>query len=223
MERRSENIILGLILFLLVSCEKKTQSANEILDITNSTKSQTTKDSFKITESKNQIDNPVNEFLTEKLKPIRDNFKKINSITTDNWSSIQTKSLEGTTEGGEATYYYWNADLSKIITKEYGETFQVLTEYYFLNKNLSFVFEKTLKYNRPIYWDKKRMKENNDTEVFDFERSEITEDRNYFEKGKLIHQLSSEDCGAPMSDEYLKVEQKRILSNFEKIMKLKNN
>jgi hypothetical protein len=222
MERKPKIIILGIILFLLVCCEKKTQSAKIFLDATNSTKTQTVKDSFKITESKNKIDNPVNEFLTEKLKPIRNNYKKINSIKTDNWSSIQTKSLDGITEGGEATFYYLNSELCKIVSKEYGETFQVLTEYYFLNKNLSFVFEKTLKYNRPIYYDKKRMKENNDTELFDIKKSEIIEDRNYFENGTLIHQLNSEDCGAPMSEEYLKEEQKRILDDYEMIMKHKS-
>ncbi len=34
-----------------------------------------------------------------------------------------------------------------------------------------------------MFYDTKAMKENNDSEAFDFKKSEITETRNYFEKG----------------------------------------
>ena len=217
-----KNIKFILILLIFIGCKDKIQLKNKKSEqkITNDIK--TDSNSFKVEESKNQTDNPVNEYLIEKLKPIRNNFKRINSIKTEYWSKIETKFLEGTIEGGEATYYYLNAELTKITTKEFGETFQILTEYYFLNKNLSFVFEKNLKYNRPIYHDKKAMKEMGDTEVFDFDKSEIVEYRNYFENGKLLHQLSSEDCGAPMANDYIEIEQKRILNNFDIVIKLKN-
>ena len=41
--------------------------------------------------------------LTKKLKPIRNNFKRINAIKR--WTSIVSKDLEETLEGGEAKYY----------------------------------------------------------------------------------------------------------------------
>lgn len=176
------------------------------------------RDSVELKETFNQEDLPVNEFLTERLKPIRANFKRINSIAK--WTTINTKDIWETTEGGEAKFYYLNGQLEKITTRHYGETFQILTEYYLLNGQLSFVFEKSFKYNRPIYHDSTAMKEMKDTETFDFEKSEIIEDRSYFENGKLLHQLNNQDCGSPFADDYLLEEQKRIKEDFEKLTKL---
>lgn len=222
MKRNIEKIFLGIILISLAGCETKKQSVNKNFDNINSNKTSVVKDTFKIAESKNQNDNPVKEYLTEKLKPIRENFKRLNSIDKGNWSSLVTKELDGTNEGGEVTYYHWNNELDKIVAKEYGQTFQVLTEYYFLNGKISFVFQKVLKYNRPVYHDSIAMKEMNDNEAFDITKSEIVEERNYFDKEKLIHQLSSEDCGSPMTNEYLQAEQKRILQKMNRILKLEN-
>jgi hypothetical protein len=213
MGKKLKKTVIVLILIFLVSCENKKQSSNDIFESKNKNRL-TTNNSFKITESENQFDNPANEFLTEKLKPISENFKKINSVTNNNWSLIETKSLDETTEGGEATFYYLNADLRKIITKQYGETNQTLTEYYFLAKKLSFVLERNLKYNRPIYWDKTKMRENKDNEVFDFKKSKITEVRNYFENEKLIFQLIENQSVNSMSAEYLKTEQNRIKTKY---------
>ena len=41
--------------------------------------------------------------LTKRLKPIRANFKRINAI--NRWTSIVSKDIEETLEGGEAKYY----------------------------------------------------------------------------------------------------------------------
>lgn len=175
---------------------------------------------YVLKETFNEEDVPVNEYLSDLLKPIRANFKRINSITT--WTSVDTEELWETTEGGEATYYYQNEQLEKIITRHYSETGQLLTEYYLQNEELSFVFEKQLTYNRPFYYDTIAMKENNDTEVFDFDKSEIIEDRSYFENGKLVHQINSQDCGAPFANDYLLEEQKRIRADFDKLIDLRN-
>lgn len=176
-------------------------------------------DTVRIKESRNEEDIEPNEYLKDRLKPIQANFKRINSITK--WTSIKKKSIEGeSAEGGEASFYYKNKRLEKIIARHYGETGQVLIEYYLLNGNLSFVFEKDYKYNRPLFYDQKIMKENNDTEFFDFEKSEITETRNYFEKGILIHIVNSQDCGAPFSGQYMKEEDKSIKDDFKRLLKL---
>ncbi|SIT09775.1 hypothetical protein SAMN05421786_105166 [Chryseobacterium ureilyticum] len=176
-------------------------------------------DTVRIKESRNEEDIEPNEYLKDRLKPIQANFKRINSITK--WTSIKKKSIEGeSTEGGEATYYYKNKRLEKIMARHYGETGQVLIEYYLLNGNLSFVFEKDYKYNRPLFYDKKTMKENNDTEAFDFEKSVITETRNYFEKGSLIHIVNSQDCGAPFSGQYMEEEDKSMKDDFRRLLKL---
>jgi len=173
-------------------------------------------DTVVLKETSNEEDLHVNEYLNDRLKPIRANFKRINSIT--NWTNIDSEELSESTEGGEAKFYSQNGQLEKIITRHYGETFQLLTEYYLLNGELSFVFEKRLKYNRPLYYDTKAMKENNDTEAFDINKSEIIEDRSYFENGKLSHQINNQDCGSPFADYYLLEEQKRIKADFDKVI-----
>lgn len=171
----------------------------------------------KLTESNNEEDMVINEYLLETLSPIRSNYKKINSIEV--WTSVVSKDIFESTEGGEVVFYYTNNVLEKIINRNYGETYQELTEYYFLNEELSFVVERSCKYNRPLYYDSLTMIELNDTEVFDVEKSIYSENRSYFDKKKLIHQINSEDCGAPFSESYLEEEELRIKSNLQSILK----
>jgi hypothetical protein len=215
-----EIILFGIILNSWTSCETKTQSGKENSNEIVPNKTSTEKDSFKIAESKNQIDNPINEYMKVQLNPIRENFKRLNSIDDRNWSSIVTKEFDGTNEGGEVTYYHRNAELDIIVVKEYGQTFQVLSEYFFLHRSISFVFEKAYKYNRPVYLDSIAMMEMNDNKIVDISKADIVEERNYFDKGKLIHQLSSVGDGSRMAKEYLCTEQKRILSKMNRILKL---
>ncbi|MCB0397188.1 MAG: hypothetical protein KDD36_11065 [Flavobacteriales bacterium] len=171
-------------------------------------------------ETFQQEDVPVNDYLTDKLAPIRKNFKRVNSITEWEWTRIDKKDLWETTEGGETHYYYDGDTLEKIITRHFGEMGQKIMEYYLLDGRLSFIFEKYFNYNRPFYWDSTRMKENSDTEAFDFDQSEIHEDRSYFENDTLIHQIANGDCGAPFSDEYLLKEQQRLMVSFSKLVEL---
>ena len=174
------------------------------------------KDTFQLKETFNEEDIPVNEYLTDRLKPIRINFKRINSIK--NWTSVDTEELSGSTEGGEAKYYFQKVQLEKIVARHYGETFQLQTEYYLLKGQLSFVFERRHKYNRPLYYDSTAMKENNDTEAFDFDKSEVIEDRSYFENGKLLHQINNQDRISPFADDYLLEEQKKIKADFDRLI-----
>lgn len=169
-------------------------------------------------ETFNEADIPGNEYMADRLRPIRRNFKTINSITK--WTTIDSVSLEETSEGGVAKYYYQNGQLKKIVARYFGETYQQLNEYYLLKGELSFVFEKSIQYNRPIYYDSTAMRENNDAEVFDIDESEIQEDRSYFEAGKLLHKIESGDCGSPFASDYLLSEEKRIKDDFEKLTKM---
>lgn len=168
--------------------------------------------------SENEEDIPVNEYLKETLAPIRANFKRINSVKE--WSLEKSHELHESTEGGEARFYYHNRTFEKIVERHYGETGQLLREYYLLDGKLSFVYEKSLDYNRPITWDEEQRKEMGDTEAFDMEKSEIMESRSYFQDGKLIHQLESGDCGAPFAEDYLKEVQVKLMNNFNELLKL---
>lgn len=176
------------------------------------------RDTSELKEAFNQEDLPVNEYLTDQLKPIRANFKRINSIAK--WTTIKTKSNWETTEGEEAKFYFLNGQLEKITTRHFGKTFQLLTEYYLLNGKLSFVLSKSYKYNRPTQRDSTSIKTDINTKAIDLEKSEVVEDRSYFENGKLLHQINSQDCGSPFADDYLLGEQKRISADFEKLLKL---
>lgn len=175
-------------------------------------------DSVILKESFQEEDEEVNEYLTETLEPIRGNFKRINSKT--NWTKIDTIDVWESTEGGFAIFFYSKNILEKIITRHFGEMGQSICEYYLLNEELSFVFDKRFEYNRPFYWDSIRMKQFDDDQVFDFDKSEIVEERSYFEKGELIHQLNNQDCGSPFSEDYLHEEQLRILKQFNDLLKL---
>ena len=57
---------------------------------------------------------------------------------------------------------------------------------------LIFAFEQEFNYNRPIYWDEKRAKENGDDEAFDTDKTTVKEDRYYFNNGKLFLWLDNE-------------------------------
>lgn len=166
-----------------------------------------------------QDDLPANEYLQEQLRPIRANFKRINSTTR--WTKTVRKTLSETGEGGYATFYYLGKQLEKIVSRQFGETFQQLNEYYLLKGQLSFVLERSYQYNRPIYYDSTAMKAQNDTEVFDIDQSEIEENRSYFSQDKLLHLVNNQDCGAPWASDFLKEEEQRILAGYRKLIQLK--
>jgi len=178
-------------------------------------------DSLLLKVSTNEEDIIFSSYLENRLEPIRENFKRINSKS--HWTSIKKKELFQSTEGGEATFYFSDNGLEKIIARQFGEGGQNLTEYYLLNGALSFVFDKSISYNRPIYYDSLAMIENNDNQYFDLKMSEFVEERFYFERGKLIHIINDLDCGAPMEEGFLKKEEQRVAAKFDLILKSLND
>ena len=159
-------------------------------------------------------DSPVSKSLSGKLNLIRENFKRINSTT--NWTSIDTKSLWESPEGGEIKYYYQNDKLEKIVTIHYGETSRQVTEFYLLNRQLSFTYSKLYRYNRPFYYDEDAMKMNNDTEAYDPSKTIIYENRSYIENGEQIYFISDQDESSRFSGEFQLREFERIKESFEK-------
>ena len=85
------------------------------------------------------------------------------------------------------------------------------------------MFEMEYKYNRPMYYDSVMMKENNDNQVFEFDESVIIETRSYFKNGKLIRQISNQDCGAPNSQGLRDEEQIRLLTSYSELIKALKN
>ena len=140
------------------------------------------------------------------IKLIQANFKRINTI--GKWSKITQYETDDSADGGYINYYYNNDKLEKIVVRKFGESGQYLAEYYLLKAKLSFVFEKDLKYNVPYY-----LKE------FNYDDSEIIEDRYYYSNNKLINYKSNQDEGAPFSDSFIKNEEKRVLKEFNQLLK----
>lgn len=178
-------------------------------------------DTVKIGETLIDKDTTGSKSLKNRIKPIQANFKSINSVTK--WTAVKKKDIEGeSAEGGEATFYYTDEGLQKVIAKHYGEIGQKLTEYYLLNGQLSFVFEKEYRYNRPLFYDTKAMKENNDTEAFDLKKSQITMTRNYFENGNIIMITNTTGRGFSIGADYPAEREEKIREDFKRLLKLVN-
>ncbi|MFS4470717.1 hypothetical protein [Chryseobacterium sp. T20] len=178
-------------------------------------------DTVKIGETFNEKDSTGSKSLKNRIKPIQANFKSINSMTK--WTSVKKKDIEGeSAEGGEATFYYTDKRLEKVIARHYGEMGQMLIEYYLMNGQLSFVFEKEYRYNRPLFYDTKAMKENNDTEAFDLKKSKITMTRNYFENGSIILISNNDLHGSGISANYPAEQEEKIKEDFKRLLKLVN-
>lgn len=211
-----KNYSIGMVIFLtsiLCSCNEHSQkNKEEIVKADTVIKNKIKEDTTDYTPT---IDLANEKFSKEKLKRIVEIFSAINA--TKNWTTVKEADLNFSTEGGTATFYFKDSMLEKVVVKIYGEMGKLIKEYYLDKNKLAFVYEKEYKYNRPMYYDSAKMKELNDTAVFDLNKSEITEDRSYFENGILVHQSNNQDCGSPFNESYLKEEQKRIQDDFDKL------
>lgn len=213
--------IVILIVSFLISCndnEQKTVSKNDRFELIPEPDKDLREEYEQQQIESISTDTIHEDFLEENLKPIIENLKKINGIKE--WSSIDKRKLNETTKSDSATYYFFRNILSKIIVIHYEEKDKTIQEYYTLNNELSFVFEKTYNYSQPVTFDSSDMTENNNQEVTEVNKSEVIEDRNYFEKGVLIRQINNQDCGSPFTEEYLKEEQTRLSSKFQELLNL---
>ncbi|WP_126654019.1 hypothetical protein [Chryseobacterium aureum] len=206
----------GVFIILISSSDVYAQKSGNQTSVFFTTKE---KDTVKNGKTFNEKDTTGSKSLENRIKPIQANFKRINSMTK--WTSVKKKDIEGeSAEGGEAAFYYTDKGLEKIIARHYGEMGQMLIEYYLMNGQLSFVFEKEYRYNRPLFYDKKVMKDNNDTEAFDFNKSEVITTRNYFENGNIIMINNTTGGGFNISADYLHEQKKSLTERFKKLLKL---
>jgi len=164
-----------------------------------------------------QIQKNTTKTEKEKIVEIKNNFQRINAIKK--WSKKIVKELWQSTEGGEATFFYLDNNLEKITETNYGEMGQNLTEYYFANNKLSFIYEKKMNYNRPITYVKELNEEIEDGIYFDINKSEITEVRNYFYDDELIKQISTIK-NVNRIKESLEIEYLRLIKKLEFVKKI---
>jgi len=94
-------------------------------------------------------------------------------------------------EGGELIGYFKNNKLALMQVSYFGETGKRITEYYYMDDLLYLVEDTYFKYNRPIYWDAEKAREQGDSVIFDSAKTEIDEhDKYYFRGSDMIEWLS---------------------------------
>ncbi len=125
------------------------------------------------------------------VKDIRSKYTEIRN-NIDSYDTTMIDFYDESTEGAVAIAYCNNKELKLIEIIWYGEIGKHQIDYYFNYGRLIFAFEQEFNYNRPIYWDKKRAKENGDDEAFDSDKTTVKEDRYYFNNGKLFLWLDNE-------------------------------
>lgn len=94
-----------------------------------------------------------------------------------------------TTEGNKAIFYSKDGVLKKTEIIHYGETGKIIEKLYYedeAHEKVFFISVHNYKYNRPIYWNEEVSEKNNDNEVFDINKSEISEEEYYFLDENLI-------------------------------------
>ncbi len=123
------------------------------------------------------------------IRQIKKNYARVN--TTKKWTRIDTIDIHRSTEGGVMYVFYQGDSIKMIRERDYGEMAQGVIEFYLLRGQLSFVFCRMINYNRPIYWDSAAMKEEKDSEVFDFKKSKIVDTRYYF-NAKMVRWIDGD-------------------------------
>ena len=99
---------------------------------------------------------------------------------------------EYSTEGGEAKAYRdKKGDIRLLKVELFFESGKVFEEFYFENNELIFAFYQRHHYNVPFYVTPEAAKDAGGV-AFDPKKTKITEDRNYFAKGKMIRWLDEE-------------------------------
>ena len=139
----------------------------------------------------------------DSLQAILQNFKRINSLTK--WDSIVSKGLDMSLEGGYVDFYYANSRLEKALVRYYGESWQQIKEYYFLDKKPSFVFAKYYHYNAPVYLDSTMAAKEGSDLFFDGDSAKIDLTRTYLLDGEIIKMVSAIE-GVPLFKESSKKE-----------------
>lgn len=135
--------------------------------------------------------------MGDRLNPIRENYKKIDSISS--WTTVkQHIEVNDSVEYLSIIYYYLNEDLLKINISHLEISSGVKQEFYLKDNQLFYVFEHRSEYI--------------ETDL------NLIEEEYFFENGKLIRQINNQDCGSPLEDSFLKEEEARLYFDFEKFM-----
>ncbi len=122
---------------------------------------------------------------------IRREYKLING---DAGLKKDTIEIAGETTEGAVLYVHRNSrgGLRKLESRYYGEAGQTRTEYYVKDGKLVFAFVQEYRYNKPVCWTEEYVKNFEGEEPFDIRKSEILENRYYFDgDGNLVRWIDA--------------------------------
>lgn len=163
------------------------------------------------------LDTAASPYLATQLRLIRANYRRVNAITE--WTFTISRDLDEPGERGDATFYLVNGQLEKVVVWYLGERAQRQVTYYVLKDQPSFVLEQTYTYDRPINYDSAASNQARGAEPFGLANSTVEESRSYFIHGRLVQQLSKQDCEGPLAADCLHQKQQRLLGNFKALMR----
>jgi hypothetical protein len=126
------------------------------------------------------------------------------------------------TEGGEANAFRDSkGDIRLIKVQLFFESGKVFEEFYYENCALIFAYYRRQRYNVPFYVTPETAKEIGG-ESFDPKKTAITEDRYYFDKGKMIRWLNEKKIAVqPESKEFQDSEKEITGASNEMLSKFK--
>lgn len=195
-------LIIILTFLTLFSCNdngQKSVSKNEKLELLQEP-DKDLKRKYEKEKDSLTTDTTYQEFMGEKLKPIRKKLKPL--LNSQKWTSMDKRKIDTKNGNGAAVYYFLDKELRKIRLLENTDSIDRFVEFYLDDKNLFFIFER--------HTNNYELK--NDPEFY-----EPFEDSLFFENDELIRIKSNMDCGAPFAEDYRKEEQVRLKNEFKKL------
>jgi hypothetical protein len=141
--------------------------------------------------------------IRKEYKNIRDALPSLNKVELE---------LSGySAEGGRATAYRDSKKGIRLIRVElYGESGKVFEEFYYRNGSLIFALYESHRYNVPFYVTPEVAKDAGGV-AFDPKRTKITEDRYYFENGKMLRWIDENKKDISTTSNEFKESEKAIL------------
>ena len=136
------------------------------------------------------------EYLAEKLNPIREYVSHLDSISE--WPLMQSVQLELNGQMVTAEYFLKMSDLLKIKVISQDVTSQGEYTYYFKDNKIEYAYEKGM-------------------EEMGEDGLVLVKNESFFEDGMLIRSLNNQDCGSPFNQEYRDAEQVRIMQDVNRI------
>ncbi len=134
----------------------------------------------------------IQDSNTEIIEQIRKEFKRINNDAELTKQEIVF--YDESTDGANMIVFRDKGNaIKKVSVIYYGESGKLAKEFYLKNDKLIFAFFQSYDYNRPYYWNEKEAEEFGDSEFFDSSKTEVSENRYYFNSDSRLFRWINEN------------------------------